>query len=412
MRPRMMQLTTLPNGLRVATREMPGVETAAVGLYADTGSRYEPARVNGIAHLFEHMVFKGAGGRSAREISEAIEDVGGDLNAATDRDGTNFMASVMAEHIPLGVELIADMILRPQFASAELEREKDVVLQELGEARDTPNDIIFDDLWSAAFADQPLGRSVLGDEATIEAITIEDLQDWRRGQYRAGSLSLVAAGKVDHSALVELAEKHFAGLPLGTLSTPEPARFTGGDRVGRASSDQAHLALAFRGPAQLDEDYFAARLFADAVGGGMSSRLFQQLREDRGLAYTVYASLTPYRDVGLLSIYAATARRQSAAAAQLIEDVTADAAATLTQRELDRVRTQSRAGLLMSMESPWGQAHYVARQLSVHGRLVEPAEVVAELAAVTLEDAREAGAKMLSGPRARATIGFAAVRAA
>jgi len=408
----MMQLTTLANGLKVATREMPGVETAAVGLYADTGSRCEPARVNGIAHLFEHMVFKGAGGRSAREISEAIEDVGGDLNAATDRDGTSFMASVMAEHVPLGVELIADMILRPHFATEELEREKDVVLQELGEARDTPNDIIFDDLWSAAFADQPLGRSVLGDEASIAAITIEDLHDWRQSQYRAGSLALVAAGKVDHASLVELAQTHFDDLPAGAIPAFDPARFTGGDRVGRTTSDQAHLALAFRGPAQLDADYFAARLFADAVGGGMSSRLFQQLREERGLAYSVYASLTPYRDVGLLSIYAATARRQSAAAAQLIEEVLADAAQTLTQRELDRVRTQARAGLLMSMESPWGQAHYVARQLSLHGRLVEPSEVVAELAAVTLEQAREAGARMLAGPRARATIGFPAVRAA
>jgi predicted Zn-dependent peptidase len=408
----MMQLTTLANGLKVATREMAGVETAAVGLYADTGSRYEPARVNGIAHLFEHMVFKGAGGRSAREISEAIEDVGGDLNAATDRDGTSFMASVMAEHVPLGVELIADMILRPHFQAEELEREKDVVLQELGEARDTPNDIIFDDLWSAAFADQPLGRSVLGDEASIAAVTVEDLHDWRDDQYRAGSLSLVAAGKVEHAALVELAQRHFEGLPSGTIPAPDPARFTGGDRVGRTSSDQAHLALAFRGPAQLDDDYFPARLFADAVGGGMSSRSCWKRREERGLAYTVYASLTPYRDVGLLSIYAATARRQSAAAAQLIEDVLADAAETLTQRELDRVRTQARAGLLMSMESPWGQAHYVARQLSLHGRLVEPAEVLAELATVTLDQAREAGAKMLAGPRARATIGFPAVRAA
>ena len=408
----MMQLTTLANGLKVATREMPGVETAAVGLYADTGSRHEPARVNGIAHLFEHMVFKGAGGRSAREISEAIEDVGGDLNAATDRDGTSFMASVMAEHVPLGVELIADMVLRPHFAADELEREKDVVLQELGEARDTPNDIIFDDLWSAAFAEQPLGRSVLGDEASIEAITVEDLHDWRTGQYRAGSLALVAAGKVDHAALVALAEARFGDLPTGTIPAPDPARFTGGDRVGRTSSDQAHLALAFGGPAQLDADYFAARLFADAVGGGMSSRLFQQLREERGLAYTVYASLSPYRDLGLFSVYAATARRQSVPAAQLIEEVLADAAESLTQRELDRVRTQARAGLLMSLESPWGQAHYVARQLSVHGRLVEPGEVVAELAAVTLEQTRAAGARMLAGPRARATIGFPAVRAA
>jgi predicted Zn-dependent peptidase len=408
----MMQLTTIANGLKVASREMPGIETAAVGLYADTGSRHEAARLSGLAHLFEHMVFKGAGGRSAREISEAIEDVGGDLNAATDREGTSFNASLLSEHLGLGVELIADMILRPHFTAEELEREKDVVAQELGEARDTPSDIIFDDLQTAAFADQPLGRSVLGDEATISAITINDLHAWRESQYCAGSLSLVAAGKVNHAALVALAEEHLGALPEGKVAPAEPARFTGGDRVGRTGSDQAHLALGFAGPAQRDENYFAARLFADAVGGGMSSRLFQQLREDRGLAYSIFASLYPYSDIGLFSIYAATARDQSAAAAQLIEDVIAACAKDVTQREVDRVRTQAKAGLLMSMESPWGQAHYVARQLAVYGRLVDPAEVVADLEAITVDAVRAAGDRMLAGPRARATIGFPAVRAA
>jgi predicted Zn-dependent peptidase len=407
-----MQLTTLTSGLSVATRSMPALETVAVGLYADTGSRYEPPHLNGLAHLYEHMVFKGAGGRSAREISEAIEDVGGDLNAATERDGTHFIASLMAEHLPLGVSLIADLILRPHFTPEELVREKNVVLQELGEARDTPNDIIFDDLQAAAFIDQPLGRSILGDEASIARITVADLHDWRQSQYRAGSLALVAAGKVDHEELVALAEKHFVDLPHGTIAPPEPAHFTGGERVGRSASDQAHLALAFAGPAQLDANYYAARLFADAVGGGMSSRLFQQVREDRGLAYSVYASLHPYRDVGLFSVYAATARRQSAAAAELIESILSDAAGTITQREVDRVRTQAKAGLLMSMESPWGQAHYVARQLSVYNRLVDPREVVADLEEVTLDQVRAAGAKMLSGPMARATIGAPVARAA
>lgn len=407
-----MQLSTLSNGLRVATRTMSGVETAAVALHADTGSRYEPAQLSGIAHLYEHMVFKGAGGRSARAISEAIEDVGGDLNAATDRDSTSFMASVMAEHVPLGLELIADMILRPHFEPKELEREKDVVLQELGEARDTPNDIIFDDLWSAAFADQPLGRSVLGDEASIDAITVDDLHAWRTSQYRAGSLTLVAAGKIEHEAVVELADRTLGALPPGRIDDPSIAAFTGGDRVGRAMCDQAHLALAFAAPAQLDPDHHAARLFSDAVGGGMSSRLFQQLREERGLAYSVYSHVAAYRDAGIFSIYAATARAQSAAAAQLIEDVVAEAAATIGEREVARARTQAKAGLLMSLESPWGQAHYVARQLSLHGRLVEPAEILAEVAAVELEQVRSAGRKMLAGPRARATIGFPAVRAA
>ena len=304
----MMQLTVLANGLCVASRYMPSVETVAVGLYADVGSRHEPARLNGLAHLFEHMVFKGAGGRSAREISEAIEDVGGDLNAATDREGTSFTASLLAEHLPLGIELIADMVLRPHFEAGDLAREKEVVLQELGEARDTPSDLIFDELWAAAYQDQPLGRSILGEEASIAAITTDDLNDWRTGRYRTGSLYLVAAGKVDHDALVGIAEARFAGLPEGVIDAADPAHFSGGRRAGRARADQAHLATAYAGPAQRDPDYFAARLFADLVGGGASSRLFQAVREERGLAYSVWASLLPYRDAGIFHFYAATAR--------------------------------------------------------------------------------------------------------
>jgi predicted Zn-dependent peptidase len=408
----MMQLTILPSGLAVATRTMPAVETVAVGLYADAGSRHEPARVNGIAHLFEHMLFKGAGTRSAREISEAIEDVGGDLNACTDREGTTFTASLLAEHLPLGIELIADMVLRPRFDPNDLTREKEVVLQELGEARDTPSDIIFDELWAAAYPDQPLGRPILGDEASIDAITVDDLHGWRLSQYRAGSLFLVAAGKVDHDVLVRLAEAHFAGLTEGEIDPPQPAHFAGGVRAGRARADQAHLALAHAGPAHRDPEHYAARLFADLVGGGASSRLFQAVREERGLAYSIWASLLPYRDGGIFHVYAATARREAAAAAGLIAQIIADAAENATQRELDRVRTQARAGLLMSLESSWGQAAYVARQLSVHGRLVEPAEVIRDLEQVTLDEVRAAGARMLAGPRASATIGVPAVRAA
>ncbi len=407
-----MQLTTLANGLMVASREMPSVETVAVGLYADAGSRHEPARLNGIAHLFEHMVFKGAGGRSAREISEAVEDVGGDLNACTDREGTSFTASLLAEHLPLGIELLSDLVLRPHFEASDLAREKEVVLQELGEARDTPSDIIFDELWFAAFPDQPLGRPVLGDEASIAAIAAGDLHEWRTGRYRAGSLYLVAAGKVDHQALVRLAEDCFGALPTGAIEPAGGARFGGGLRAAPAKADQAHLAFAFPGPAQTDPDYYAARLFADLVGGGASSRLFQEVREERGLAYTIWASLLSYSDAGIFHLYAATARREAQAASALIEHVAADAARTATRRELDRARMQAKAGLLMSLESPWGQAAYVARQLSVHGRLVEPAEIVRELEGVTVDAVRAAGAKMLSGPRASAVIGAPAVRAA
>jgi predicted Zn-dependent peptidase len=408
----MMKLTTISGGLKVASRRMPGFETVAVGLYADAGSRHETARVNGLAHLFEHMVFKGAGGRSARELSEAVEDVGGDLNACTERDGTSFTASLLAEHLPLGIELLSDMILRPRFDEGDLAREKEVVLQELGEARDTPSDIIFDDLWTAAYPDQPLGRSILGDEASIGSIGVEDLHAWRTDLYRAGNLTLVAAGKVDHDDLVALAEARFAGLPEGTIAPAEPARFAGTLRAGGVRADQAHLASAYAAPGLHDDDYYAARLFSDIVGAGASSRLFQAVREDRGLAYTIWSSLAPYRDGGLFYFYAATARREAAAAATLIAEVIADAAETATEREHQRALAQAKAGLLMSLESSWGQASYVARQLAVHGRLVEPAEVVAALEAVTLEQIRAAGAKILSGPRASATIGVPAVRAA
>src|SRR3954471_9271872 len=396
----MMKLTTLARRLKVASRPMPGFETVAVGLYADAGSRHEPARGNGLAHLFEHMVFKGAGGRSARELSEAVEDVGGDLNACTERDGTNFTASLLAEHLPLGIELLSDMVLRPHFDEADLVREKEVVLQELGEARDTPSDIIFDDLWSAAYPEQPLGRSILGDEASIASISADDLHAWRTDLYRAGSLTLVAAGKVDHDALVALAEARFAGLTEGVIAPPEAAQFAGTARAGGARADQAHLAAAYPAPGLHDEDYHAARLFSDIVGSGASSRLFQAVREERGLAYSVWSSLVPYRDGGLFYFYAATARREAAAAAALVAEVIADTAETATEREHQRALAQSKTGLLMSLESSWGQAGYVARQLAVHGRLVEPAEVVPELEAVTLEQIRAAGAGILAGPRA------------
>lgn len=408
----MMRLTKLANGLKVASRTMPGLETVAVGLYADAGSRHESARVNGIAHLFEHMVFKGAGPRGAREISEAIEDVGGDLNACTDREGTSFAASLLAEHLGLGIEVIADMILRPHFRPEDIAREKEVVLQELGEARDTPSDIIFDDLWMAAWPDQPLGRSILGDETSIAAISADDLHAWRTERYRAGSLTLVAAGKVDHDALVALAEAHFAALPTGTIEPAAPARFAAGHRATRSRADQAHLAAAYAGPAITEPDYHAARLFSDIVGAGASSRLFQAVREERGLAYSVWSSVQPYRDAGIFYLYAATARREAAAAAALIDAVVAEAAETASARELDRAKAQAKAGLLMSLESSWGQANYVARQLATFGRLIEPAEVVGKIDAVTLDAVRTAGAKMLAGPRARATIGVPALKAA
>lgn len=408
----MMALTTLANGLRVASRPMLSVETVAVGLYVDTGSRHEPAHLSGLAHLFEHMVFKGAGGRSSREISERIENVGGDLNASTDREGTAFYATLLAPDLPLGVEVIADLVRRPHFDEGHLTTEKKVVLQELAEAHDTASDIVFDQLQAAAFPGQALGRSVLGDQESLARITTGDLGDWLDLHYRPNRLILVAAGKLTHEHLVDLAEQHFGDMVARETGEPEPARFVGGWSFDRRRSRQAQVAIGMPAPSWRDPDNFAAQLFADVVGGGASSRLFQELREQRGLAYSVSAMAQPFADCGLFSVYLATDRADARLAQDEVERVLSEAIETVTDAELDRAKAQSKAAMLMSLESCWGQASYLASRLQREGRLVEPAEIAERLDAVTLPAVREAGAKMLAGPRALASVGGKLARAA
>jgi predicted Zn-dependent peptidase len=402
----MMALTTLANGLRVASRPMRSVETVAVGLYAPTGSRYESADLNGVAHLFEHMVFKGAGGRSAREISELVEDVGGDLNASTDRELTAFYATLLAPDLPLGVGLLADLIRRPHFETRHLELEKKVVLQELAEARDTASDIVFDHLQEAAFPNQPIGRPVLGTEPTIRGISVDDLHVWLTTHYGASELVLVAAGKLDHQQLVDLAQAAFGDMPPSSRTPPEPGRFVGGRRFeSRRSGDQAHIAVAMPAPAWGAPDAYASQLFADVIGAGSSSRLFQQLREEQGLAYSVGAGAQNFDGCGLFWTYVAADRADAGLAHGEIERVLAETVADLTQRDLERARAMAKAGMLMSLESCWGQASYLATRLLREGALIEPSEIVARLDAVTLDEVRRVGARMLDGPRAVAAVG-------
>ncbi|MEP6982878.1 MAG: pitrilysin family protein [Sphingomicrobium sp.] len=400
-----MQLTTLANGLRVASRPMRSVETIAVGLYAATGSRNEPDSLNGVAHLFEHMVFKGAGGRSAREISELVEDVGGDLNASTDRELTAFYLSLLAPDLKLGVDLLADLIQRPHFEAAHLELEKKVVLQELAEARETASDIVFDLLQEAAFGDQPLGRSVLGNERSIRAITADDLRGWLESQYAPQSLVLVGAGKLEHERLLDLAEAAFGGMAPRAAPVQAPAKFTGGSRFGRRKSAQAHIAIAMAAPEWGSSDAYASQMFADVVGAGASSHLFQELREEQGLAYSVASGAQNYAGTGLFWNYVASDRADAGLVHREMERVLAAAAAGLEQRDLQRARALAKAGMMMSLESCWGQASYLATRLLRDGALIEPSEIVARLDRVTLDEVRAVGTQMLAGPRAVASVG-------
>lgn len=406
------RLHRLANGITVAVEPMPGVETLAVGLYADVGSRSEPEGLSGLAHMVEHMVFKGAGSRDARAIAEAIEDKGGSINAWTSRDHTVFHTRMLADDMALGIELVADLVRAPHFNTDELEREKQVVLAELGEAHDTPDDIIFDHLSAAAYAEQPLGLPVLGNETSISTIHVAALHSWLADQYRPDRLVIAAAGKIDEDALLEIAERRFGDIATGNGSAIEQAAFTSGARHDRRSFDQLHLAFAFPAPAYGDADLHAIALFTSAAGGGMSSRLFQELREERALAYSVYAWAQPYVDTGMFGVYCAAQQEKGAETFTLAKDVLARTAETLDEAELERAKAQAKAGLLMGLESVATRCDHLARQIQVHGRIVPPSETVALIDAVTVEDTRRAGKAALSGPMAVASVGGKLARVA
>jgi predicted Zn-dependent peptidase len=395
----------LSNGLTIAADPIAGAESVAVGLYARVGSRSEPEAVSGLAHLVEHMVFKGAGGRDTRALAEAIEDVGGSLNAWTARDQTAFHGRALARDLPLVAELIADLVRAPHFDEAHLEREKQVILSELGESKDSPDDLVHDHLFEAAFDGQPIGRSVLGSEASVRSVARENCFEWIAQQFVPSRLILAASGKVDGEQLLALAERLFGDMQARPELAVEPARFTGGVRNDRRSFEQAHWCLGFPGLRAADERTPALGLFVQALGGGTSSRLFQELREERGLAYSIYAWSHAFHDVGMVGIGCAAERGRAAESVELAREVLAQTAAALSETELNRARAQIEAGLLMSLETAQGRADHLARSIEVFGRILPLGELLDQIRAVAVQDAREAGSALLDGPVAVASVG-------
>lgn len=395
----------LPNGLTVAVDPLAGAESVALGVYASVGSRSEPESLSGLAHLVEHMVFKGAGGRDTRELAEVIEDVGGSLNAWTARDQTVFHGRALARDLPLVAELIADLMRAPHFEAEHLEREKQVILSELGESVDSPDDLVHDHLFEAAFDGQPIGRPVLGNEQSVCAVSRQDCRDWLKHQFVPSRLVLSASGKIDPMAVLKIAERLFGDMEVAEAPAVEPAQFTGGARNDRRSFEQAHWCLAFPALPAGDPRQPALGLFVQALGGGTSSRLFQELREERGLAYSIYAWNQAFADTGLVGIGCAAERRQASESVQLAREVLAATAESLSEAELNRARAQVEAGLLMGMETAQGRADQMARSIEVFGRILPLDELLAQIRGVTLEEARAAGQALLYGPAAVASVG-------
>ncbi len=398
--------TTLPSGLRLATDTMSDVAGVSLGFYVGVGSRHEHGTQGGISHLLEHMFFKGTESRDVRTLNRTIEGVGGYLGAYTARDQTAFYTRVLREDVPLALDLIADMMLHSRFDPVDLQKEKDVVAQEIGEATDAPDDLVFDLLQGAAWPDQPLGTPILGQAESLATITREDLRAHVATYYRADQCVLTAAGAVDHDAFVALAERLFAALPNGSAPPPLPARYVGGDaRASRDHQEQLHVCFGLPGVGVHDPDYFAQMLFTIALGGGTSSRLFHEVREERGLAYSVSASASPYADGGLVSIYAACDPERAHEAVPVILSETRHLGDTLTDDELARAKALVRAGLLMEMESTTSRAERMANHLLIHNRLIPIEETLRSLASIQLADVRSFSTRLLSGPLSRAAVG-------
>lgn len=391
-----IRVSTLPNGLHIATDSMIDAASVSLGVFIARGTRHEKPGTDGVAHLLEHMMFKGTTSRSARQIAEEIENVGGYLDAWTGREQTAYTAKVLSEHTPLAVRLLGDMLRNSVFDPEELARERDVVLQEIAEAEDDPSDIVFDYLQETAFPEQGLGRPVLGRAEIVATLDPIALREHLTRHYQTSSMVITAAGKIDHDFFLGHVAEAFAGWPTEISNSAQPASYSGGVCIKDRKLEQAHLTLAFAGPHLRDDDRHATGLYALLLGGGMSSRLFQEVREKRGLAYSVHSFLWPYTDTGLFGLYVGTAPKRAKEAIGVSLDCLRNSIGTVSVDELDRAKAQAKASLLMGRESTMQRCEAIAQQLLIWERSFSLEEQVAALEAVTLDRLRFVGEKIFS----------------
>lgn len=398
-------ITTLPGGLRVLTDRMDTVQTVTLGAWVDVGARHEPAPLNGISHLLEHMAFKGTARRSARAIAEEIEDVGGVLNAWTSRESTAYYAKVLKEDVTLATDIIGDILQHSVFDPEELAREQSVVVQEISQAEDTPDDIVFDHFQATAYPGQAMGRAVLGTPETVRSINRDTLKDYMGRTYSTHSTIVAAAGHVDHDSFVRLVEKTFTALPSSTPVVPEQAVYKGGEIRQNKDLEQVHLVLGFDSVAYDHPHFYSSAVLSTLLGGGMSSRLFQEIREKRGLVYSIYSYTSSTTDGGLFTIYAGTGEDEVAELMPVLCTEIRKVIDGIRDDELVRARAQIKAGLLMGLESSSNRAETAARQLFTHGRIVDVNELVSMVEAVDADAVRDAAAVIFASEPTLAILG-------
>jgi predicted Zn-dependent peptidase len=391
-----VELTRLASGLTVVTDSMPHLQTTSMGVWVGSGSRDEEPGEHGISHLLEHMAFKGTKRRTARQIAEEIEAVGGDINAATSFETTAYFASSLKADMPLVVDVLADILSNPSFDRAELKREQNVIVQEIGATEDNPDDLVFDYLQSTAFPDQPMGRPILGTPDTVCSFGDTNLRAYLARNYRAPDMVVAATGAVHHEAVVAEVERHFGHFNGPAAPLPQSATFGGGVKLEARDLEQVHIALALEGLPQRHDDLYSLQVFAIVLGGGMSSRLFQEVREKRGLCYTISAFHAPYADTGMFGVYAGTDAGDVKELMSVVVDETAAATVGINEAEINRAKAQIKVGLLMALESSGARARQLASQILIYGRPLPIEEIVARIEGVTVESTRAAGAALIA----------------
>ncbi|MEK6746316.1 MAG: pitrilysin family protein [Pseudomonadota bacterium] len=399
------QITILPNGMRVASEFLAGVESVAVAVSVGTGARYESDAENGISHLLEHMAFKGTKTRTARDIAEIFDAIGGQLNAYTSMELTVYYAKVLKENVTLAVDILADIMQNSTFDEDELKREKEVIIQEIAMHHDTPDDLIVDYFDSTAFANQPLGRSILSTQEKVSSYSSDDLRSYMAAHYRPQRMVLTAAGNIQHDDFVALVERFFTMTKVENGKTFETAKYIGGDNRVTADFEQLHLLIGLPAISMHSPDYYALQLYTTILGGGMSSRLFQEVREKRGLAYTVYAMASAYEDVGMMSVYAAAAPDKATELSCVLCEQIADMAKDVSEKEITRAKNQQKAELLMARENPQTVATWIGRHLLLFGEYREAAGIIKKIDAVTKEQLLKLAAQIASGKPTISALG-------
>lgn len=399
----MYHISTLKSGLRVASETLPGMESVTVAVTVDVGARFEHENEGGLSHLLEHMAFKGTKRRSAKQIAEEMDMVGGHMNAYTSLENTVYYVRVLKKDLPLAVDILADIVQHSVFDEEELARERDVILQEIAMHYDSPDDLIFDHFSETAYPDQPLGRSILGTSKHVAGYSRKDVMDYMRKHYHAPNIILSAAGNIQHEKFLALAGEHFTHLSTTAPKGPKRAHYKGGEKRTKRKLEQLHLMLGFESASFRDEDYYAWQVLSTLLGGGMSSRLFQEVREKRGLAYTVQAFTSSFEDSGVMGIYAATAENKGPEMLPVLCDEVMKLSGGVGEHELQRAKNQIKASMLMTRENSSGIAEWIGRHILCHGRYKPAAEIVKLIDAVTAKDITRLG-KTLSKQSHKVTL--------